>query len=104
MASRPDVPRPHTWGEVAIIQARILAGSWTPSRGIDVCIVHGRHLLGEASLIRGLGSGHDVYDVPQTIVTREPDGTSGQISNTNAQDIERVYQKGLEICRGRLAG
>src|SRR4029079_8580240 len=33
-AGRRSVPRPHTWGEVALIKARLMAGAWYPPQRV----------------------------------------------------------------------
>ncbi len=63
----PDgkVPRPLTWGEVALIQGRKVAGCWFPSSRVWLKIVCGKKLLGQAILDSVLYRGEDKSDLPQ---------------------------------------
>jgi hypothetical protein len=61
------VPLPHTWGEVALIQARIVAGDWLPKERLWVKIVCGKELLGQAILEPDYYRGEDKSDLPQTL-------------------------------------
>jgi hypothetical protein len=63
------VPKPLTWGEVAIVQGRRLLGCWCPEKRLRVKILCGRELLGEAKFADWGFSGEDVSDSPQR---REP--------------------------------
>lgn len=66
-----DVPTPHTWGEVAIVQGRLLAGTWFPSSRTWVKILRGNELLGQAFLSgksedrASRFRGEDISDLPQ---------------------------------------
>lgn len=64
-AARADVPIPHTWGEVAVVQGRIIAGSWNPAGKLWVKVVHGRELLGQAFLEHWGCRGEDCRPLPQ---------------------------------------
>jgi len=59
------VPRPHTWGEVALVQARIVAGVWFPKERLWIKIVCEKELLGQAILEPDYYRGEDKSDVPQ---------------------------------------
>ena len=64
-ASR-EVPLPDTWGEVALIKARIEAGCWLPQTDrVWLKIVFGKELLGEAKLFDYMFQGIDRSDLPQ---------------------------------------
>jgi hypothetical protein len=60
------VPYPHTWGEVALIHARRIAGSWRPTARVWVKVLHEKSLLGEARLEEFWTIARDVADLPQT--------------------------------------
>lgn len=64
-AASREAPNPHTWGEVALVQGRILAGTWFPSERVWVKIVHGKTLLGQAFLEEWGFRGEDKSDLPQ---------------------------------------
>ncbi len=59
------VPEPHTWGEVALIKARMVAGSWQPGKQVRVKVMHGKEMLGEGKLNKGWCVGEDRSDMPQ---------------------------------------
>jgi hypothetical protein len=66
-----EVPTPHTWGEVAIVQGRLVAGTWFPSSRTWVKILCGKKLLGQAFLTaksehgESRFRGEDISDLPQ---------------------------------------
>lgn len=66
-----SVPKPHTWGEVALVQGRLLAGTWFPPSRVWVKVLHCKELLGQAFLSARSehGSsrfrGEDISDLPQ---------------------------------------
>jgi hypothetical protein len=60
-------PRPHTWGEVAFVQGRIIAGTWLPANRLWIKIIHEKELLGQAIFDKGLLNGADKCDLPQTL-------------------------------------
>ena len=63
-----QTPSPHTWGEVAIVQGRIVAGTWTPRERLWIKVQRKKELLGQAIFDNGLIKGHDKSDLPQTSV------------------------------------
>lgn len=64
-APTPVAPRPHSWGEVALIQGRIVSGSWFPRERTWVKIVAGKTLLAQAVLTETHFYGEDKSDLPQ---------------------------------------
>ncbi|MCH8150881.1 MAG: hypothetical protein IH830_00725 [Planctomycetes bacterium] len=70
-SSTREVPTPRTWGEVAIVQGRLLAGTWFPSSRTRVKILCGKELLGQAFLFaksehgESRIRGEDISDLPQ---------------------------------------
>lgn len=60
------VPRPITWGEVALIQGRTTAGCWFPNPKVWVKIVFDKELLGQAILDPLMYRGEDKSDLPQS--------------------------------------
>jgi hypothetical protein len=64
-APTSKVPRPHTWGEVAVILARILTDSWYPEQKLFVEIYHNKKLLGKGRVSESGGRGWDKSDLPQ---------------------------------------
>ncbi|HWB11546.1 MAG TPA: hypothetical protein VG826_20110 [Pirellulales bacterium] len=60
------IPRPITWGEVALIQGRTVAGCWFPNPKVWVKIVFDKELLGQAILDPLMYRGEDKSDLPQT--------------------------------------
>lgn len=59
------IPRPHTWGEIAIVQGRIVAGTWLPKCKLWIKVLHDKELLGDARLEDWGYSGTDRSDLPQ---------------------------------------
>ncbi len=64
-ASSRKVPRPHTWGEVAVVQARMTVGAWYPPARVWLKIVYGQELLGQAIMESYFFRGEDKSDLPQ---------------------------------------
>ena len=93
------VPEPHTWGEVALIKARMMAGSWEPERRVWVKIVHGKDLLGEGRFNKGWFIGEDKSDLPQRQtkrpVSREYEYEPGYEPPEEIEEKEVIY--GLEV-------
>jgi hypothetical protein len=58
-------PTPHTWGEVALVQARLLSGSWQPGEHVWIRVVHEKKILGDGRLNKGWFIGEDKSDLPQ---------------------------------------
>jgi hypothetical protein len=70
-AQRPDVPLPHSWGEVALVKARSVAGVWRPNKKVWLKVLHGKLLLGQAVLEPyGWFNGEDKSDLPQITIPR----------------------------------
>ncbi|MCX7424661.1 MAG: hypothetical protein NTW96_03385 [Planctomycetia bacterium] len=61
----PEVPKPHTWGEVAVVLGRALLGCWYPDKRFTVKILCGEELLGEATFADWWFDGSDISDLPQ---------------------------------------
>ena len=59
-------PLPHTWGEVALVQARLCTGQWNPPGRVIVKIQNCKTLLGQAIFDKGYFDAHDKSDLPQT--------------------------------------
>jgi len=59
------VPEPHTWGEVAVVLARMIAGTWYPENRILVEIRHKGNVLGKASIKKSGCTGRDTTIRPQ---------------------------------------
>ena len=93
-----DVPKPHTWGEVALVQARLLSDSWQPDKLVWVKIMSDKELLGEGKLCQGWIVGEDKSDVPQCSgkrlvheITRTSD-SEGALFPNNAYAAEYLRQ------------
>ena len=98
-----STPVPHTWGEIALIQARIVGGSWQPGKQVWVKISHGNKLLGEARLNKGWYRGEDKSDLPQRKTIR-PRCQDFELKNEQIEygdNVENIY--GLEISTSRHA-
>lgn len=65
-----DIPKPHTWGEVAIVLARHLAGTWYPKKRMFVEIKFNSQLLGKAIIRKSGCVGSDIANIPQRNSTR----------------------------------
>lgn len=92
-----EVPNPHTWGEIALIKARMIADSWQPGKQVWVKVMYGRELLGEGKLNKGWYVGEDKSDVPQRATTR-PECKDYELQNEPVEYIrEREEIYGLEI-------
>lgn len=59
------VPRPYTWGEVAMVQARMIVGAWYSPNRIWVKVLCGKELLGQAIIESCIFRGEDKSDLPQ---------------------------------------
>ncbi len=71
-ANSRDVPTPHTWGEVALVKARIESGGWLAKGGrVWIKIVHDKELLGEAKQFDYMFEGLDRSDLPQRSTMRK---------------------------------
>jgi hypothetical protein len=64
-AHRRTIPRPHTWGEVALVQGRISLGTWYPLQRSWVKVLFGHEILGQAILGPKFFRGEDKSDLPQ---------------------------------------
>ncbi|MBL8830486.1 MAG: hypothetical protein JNM18_26165 [Planctomycetaceae bacterium] len=64
-ASDKSVPLPHTWGEVAVVRARMDAGMWMPPKRIWVKVLSGKILLGQGICDAFSFYGQDKSDLPQ---------------------------------------
>ena len=64
-ASNRKVPRPHTWGEVALVQGRMTVGAWYPPARTWIKILCGKELLGQAIMEPFFFRGEDKSDLPQ---------------------------------------
>lgn len=60
------VPRPDTWGEVALLKARELAGTFYPEKRMWLKVRFKTFLLGQAILEKNFFRGEDKSDLPQT--------------------------------------
>jgi len=65
LSDTSEVPKPHTWGEVAIVLARYLVGTWFPENRTFVEIKHKGELLGKAIIKKSGCEGNDIANVPQ---------------------------------------
>ena len=96
-----EVPSPHTWGEVALVQARIIGGSWQPGKQVWVKVLHGNMLLGEARLNMGWYVGEDKSDLPQRKNERpkclDYELKDEPIEYVEEEEKENIY--GLQISR-----
>lgn len=61
-----SVPRPDTWGEVALLKAREIAGTFYPQTRVWLKLRFGKLLLGQAILESDYFRGEDKSDLPQT--------------------------------------
>jgi len=95
-----EVPAPHTWGEVALVQGRIIAGSWCPKQEHWIKVFHCKELLGDAKLDEGRCSGKDRSDLPQSNRPRaEYFGLQRALYETEVAEIEtaaeQLFQRAL---------
>ena len=67
------VPCPETWGEVALLKAREIAGTFYPSTKVWLKVQFGKLLLGQAILESNVYHGEDMSDLPQTNSREEID-------------------------------
>jgi len=88
-----EVPKPHTWGEVALIQARAISGTWHPEKQVWVKVMYGSELLGEGKLLTDHYRGEDKLDLPQRQterpVCRDYEPSDEAISLT--EEREEIY-------------
>ena len=92
-----EVPEPHTWGEVALIKARMIANSWQPGRQVWVKVMYGKELLGEGRLNKGSYYGEDRSDLPQR-ETRRVECGDYELKHESVEyvdETEEIY--GLEV-------
>jgi hypothetical protein len=64
------IPRPHTWGEVALLQARLVTGCWLPENRVWLKVCCGRELLGQAIADSIFARGEDKSSLPQRTKAR----------------------------------
>ena len=88
-----NVPHPHTYGELALAQARLVAGDWRPEEKVSIEILHGGELLGRALLHRDTCIGFDVADLPQAKGPRP--SYKDRFNDSEAEDEvwERYFDK-----------
>lgn len=101
-APMKEVPHPHTWGEVALIQARLISGSWQPGKQVWVKILKDNTLLGEAKLNKGWFVGEDKADLPQR-ETERPRWLQYKLPDVEMEfqeETETIY--GLKITRRKF--
>jgi hypothetical protein len=65
-----EVPKPHTWGEIAIVLARYHAGTWFPENRTSVQIKHQGELIGKAIIRKSGCDGVDIANIPQRSTPR----------------------------------
>lgn len=70
LSDTSEVPKPHTWGEVAIVLARYLTGTWFPENRTFVEIKHKKKLIGKARIRKSGCEGEDIANVPQRNLPR----------------------------------
>lgn len=64
------VPLPITWGEIALLKARLEAGTWQTKSRFWVKVLNGKEVLGQAALNPTFCYGEDVSDLPQRATLR----------------------------------
>jgi len=97
-----EVPSPHSWGEVALVQARLISETWQPETNVWVKVMFGKELLGQGKLNQRWYYGEDISDLPQTPTER--DICAELVSTARSiliedDDVIREYEDGLEITR-----
>lgn len=65
LAPNRRIPRPDTWGEVALVKAREVAGCWYPTTRFWLKVANHKELLGQAILESNYYRGEDKSDLPQ---------------------------------------
>ena len=108
-AAARAVPKPHTWGEIALIQTRLLASSWLPRERIWVKVICGRELLAEGrfnpgpvyneGLPKGWCYATEFTDLPQVKKRPEWRPESEQHEGYRADDIQKEVVYGVKIER-----
>ena len=95
-----EVPVPHTWGEIALIQARIVGGSWQPDNQIWVKVHYGKEVLGEGKLNKGWYFGEDKSDLPQRRSPR-PRSCDFELEDEPIREMDEIEEVrevyGLEV-------
>jgi hypothetical protein len=86
-----DVPRPHSWGEVALVKARIVAGAWMPEKRLWLKILHGKEPLGQAMLESYHFRGEDKSDLSQREDLPE------RADSVDVAQIESRFQEALRL-------
>jgi len=96
------VPIPDTWGEVALVQLRLLAGTWYPKNHARVEIEHNSVILGEAWMSDGWMGGKDVHPRPQRNDSRPSwylleEGTEGTSSCFEPREVDTGGKENREV-------
>lgn len=89
------VPEPHTWGEVTVALARMIAGTWYPENRILVEIRHKGNVLGKASIKKSGCTGRDTTIRPQRS-DRRPYWNSliYEINEKAEEEARKLYKEG----------
>ena len=87
-ATARSVPLPDTWGEVALLKAREIAGTFLPTTKIWVKVRFEKVLLGKAMLNKDFYYGEDKSDLPQTLSVNRSKQTE-----LGSQELTRFPQR-----------
>jgi hypothetical protein len=105
LSDTPEVPKPYTWGEVAIILARYLAGTWFPENRIFVEIKYKNELLGKARIRISGCEGNDISNVPQRNSPRPLWFEQFSEIDKKAEKVAwECHEKGKELPKNAIGG
>lgn len=100
-----DIPKPHTWGEVAIVLARYLAGTWYPEKRMFVEIKFNSQLLGKAIIRKSGCVGSDIANIPQRNSTRRLWLPQFEEVDEIAKDLAwECHNKGKKLPKNAIGG
>ena len=105
LSDTSEVPKPHTWGEVAIVLARYLTGTWSPKNRTFVEIKHKGELLGKAIFKKSGSYGSDIANFPQRNSPRPSWFEQFIDINEKAEKLAwDCHNKGKELPRNAIGG
>ncbi len=98
LSDTSEVSNPHTWGEVAIVLARYLTGTWFPENRTFVEIKHKGELLGKAIIKKSGFYGSDIANFPQRNSPR-PSWQGVTLREKDFKErLERIFRNALADC------
>lgn len=95
LSDTSEAPKPYTWGEVAIVLARHLTGTYFPENRTFVEIKHKGELLGKAILKKSGSYGNDIANFPQRNSPRPSWSGVALMEKEFKERLERIFRNAL---------